>query len=161
MVLVGLPGTGKSATAKAVAAALNVPAVDTDAVLESRLPGGVAGYLQTFGEEPFRAEEYQVLVEALASDDVVSTGGGVIESAKARAVLSGELVVWLDANDEYLLPRLVKGNRPLLGDDHAAGLATLRDRRSRWYQEVSTINIDCSRSVDEVSHAILEAIGVK
>jgi shikimate kinase len=161
VVLVGLPGTGKSAVARGVGEALLIPAVDTDAVLETRLPGGVAGYLRTFGEEPFRHEELQALEEALGTDVVVSTGGGIVETPMARELLATQFVVWLDATDEQLVPRLIDGNRPLLGEDKAQGLARLRERRTTWYESVADTKVDCAHSIEEVTKAVLLAIGNK
>ena len=161
VVLVGLPGTGKSAVAKIVAESLSVPAVDTDRVLDTKLPGGVADYIVNFGEAPFRNEELRTLKDELVTDVVVSTGGGIVELSEARVLLSPQVVVWLDAPDEVLLPRVERGARPLLGSDKATGLAALRMRRSSLYEEISDFKIDCSAEVTEVAALVLAAIGAQ
>jgi shikimate kinase len=156
VVLVGLPGTGKSTVAKVLAEKLAIPAVDTDKVLEAKLPGGVSDYIVNFGVAPFRAEELQVLRDAVGTDVVLSTGGGVVETPEARQLLQSQLVVWLDAPDEVLLPRLERGNRPLLGTDRAQGLSNLRLEREELYREVSSKQIDASLSSEALAEEISE-----
>jgi shikimate kinase len=161
VVLVGLPGTGKSAVATIVADSLEIPAVDTDRVLETKLPDGVASYLVNFGEAPFRREELRALADALGTDVVVSTGGGIVETPESRALLANQVVMWLDAPDGVLLPRLENGNRPLLGETKATGLATLRERRSALYAEVADFKIDCSVAATEVAARIVTLLGAQ
>jgi len=156
VVLVGLPGTGKSTVARVLAERLSVPAVDTDKVLETKLPGGVSDYIVNFGVAPFRAEELQVLREAVGTDVVLSTGGGIVETPEARQLLQSQFVVWLDAPDQVLLPRLERGNRPLLGTDKAQGLATLRSNRESLYREIATKQIDASLASEVLAEEILE-----
>ena len=77
VVLVGLPGSGKSTVAPLLAARLGRGCVDTDAEVESRLRMPVSRVFEELGEPRFRAEERAVVERALASPQplVVAAGG--------------------------------------------------------------------------------------
>ncbi len=158
LVLVGLPGVGKSTLARGLAERWSCGYVDTDELIAGRVGVPTAQYLREHGEVAFRGVEFEVLREALVDDVVVATGAGVITGEPARALLERELTVWLDADDEALLPRIVDGERPLLGDDHGASLAVLRALRAAWYESVATFRVDASGSNDAVIERVLEGM---
>jgi shikimate kinase len=161
LVLVGLPGTGKTSTGAVVAEALHCDAIDLDARFRDETGQSAGDYIRIHGEGAFREIEMSLLREAVELDAVVSTGGGIVTTPAAREILSRERCVWLDAPDKVLLPRLAHGDRPLLGDTPGVRLHELRTERSPWYEEVATIKVDTSRSPRSVARAVLEAIGVE
>lgn len=158
LVLVGLPGTGKTTVARELASRWGVAAIDTDDVLAAAVGRSVPDYLREVGEEHFRQREYEALVEALATDAVVATGGGSVTLAQARARLVDERTYWLDCADEKIVARVATGDRPLLGDDPSESIARLRAQRESWYREVATVRIDTSVSLDEVIDQVLERV---
>ena len=94
-VLIGMRGSGKSSLAVAGSAALGWIAVDLDRVLEQREGVPLADLIARVGWEAFREKEAALLEEALAVPSgwavrgaVVACGGGVVESARARAFLT-------------------------------------------------------------------------
>jgi shikimate kinase len=159
LVLVGLPGAGKTTLAGVLAAHWNCGALDTDDVLASQVGEPTAVFLRERGEVEFRQRELEALRTALASDDVVATGAGVITTDAARALIAKETTVWLDCDDDILTVRVGPGERPLLGDDHASALARLRAEREPWYESVARVRIDASGTPDEVASRVLEALG--
>ncbi len=79
LVLVGLPGTGKTAVARAFAERWHCDAIDTDDIVAERVGTTAAAYLRDQGESSFRACELEALREALEQEDVVvATGGGIV-----------------------------------------------------------------------------------
>ena len=157
-VLIGLPGSGKSTLARSLAADWGCDAVDTDEVLSASVGCSAAEFLRTKGEEAFRREEVAALGAALAADAVVATGGGVVVSSDARALLVAELTVWLDCEDKVLLERVGEGERPLLGADPAAAITRLRAEREGWYREVATMKVDTSGGIDEALDRLRDAL---
>ncbi|HSN02070.1 MAG TPA: shikimate kinase [Acidimicrobiales bacterium] len=157
-VLIGLPGSGKSTLARSLAADWGCDAVDTDEVLSASVGCSAAEFLRTKGEEAFRREEVAALGAALVADAVVATGGGVVVSSDARALLAAELTVWLDCEDKVLLERVAEGERPLLGADPATALARLRAEREGWYREVATLKVDTSGGIDEALDRLRDAL---
>jgi shikimate kinase len=150
LVLVGLPGVGKTTLASELAQHWNCLALDTDELLSLNVGTAAAQYLREHGEDEFRVEELKVLHNALECDAVVATGAGVVVTSNARALLRSSLTVWLDCDDELLVARVEDGDRPLLGDDHVRALRKLRDEREPWYNECATWRVDASRSPTDV-----------
>lgn len=158
LVLVGLPGAGKTTLARGLAEEWRCAYVDTDELLASEVGTTAAQYLREHGETSFRARELDALRGALAVDGVVSTGAGVVTTPAARTLLEGERTWWLDADDETLLERVRDGERPLLGDDHRAALVELRQRRARWYEEVARVRLDGAGSLEDVLRRAIEQV---
>jgi shikimate kinase len=154
-VLVGLPGVGKSTVAAALAEALACAWLDTDQLFAARYGTSVAQVLREDGEARFREMERVALEQALSSEAIVATGGGIVTTPEARDLLRGECTIWLDATDDVLVTRVVGGDRPLLGDDAATALVRLRAQRGPWYADVARHVVMANGSVDETVATLL------
>ena len=125
-------------------------AIDTDDLIAGVVGVTAATYLRDQGEPLFREREVEALASALDNDDVVATGGGIVTSADARALLVDQVTLWLDCDDAVLRSRVDEVERPLLGVDVGESLARLRDERNGWYAAVSVSRIDATGNVDDV-----------
>lgn len=159
LVLVGLPGVGKSTVARALAERWKCEVLDTDDLIALAVAMSPAQYLREFGESHFRERELDALCVALASDAVVATGAGIVTNESARELISREHTLWLDVDNATLIERVAVGERPLLGDDHAAGITRLRRERDQWYQKSSKVRVDATGSPHDVLERILSASG--
>jgi shikimate kinase len=155
LVLVGLPGVGKTSVANEIARHWHCEALDTDEVFLAHVGVTPAAFLRTNDEPSFRLREVDALESALDSTGVVATGGGVVCTPRGRALLAHEVTVWLDCDDDVLLERLGDVDRPLLGHDPEVQLAQLRAERTAWYEEVSKVRVDASASLAEVAQAVM------
>ena len=144
-VLLGFMGAGKSTIARG----LEPDFVDMDALLEDRLGMPIARFFEEKGEAAFRQIEEEVLADLLKTDQVVSTGGGVVISQKNRALLKENSDnIYLKADFETLYQRISadKDNqRPLFLNNSKEDLAAIFNERQAWYEEVASKVIDVSK----------------
>ena len=141
--LVGFMATGKSRTARALAAALDWECIDLDRIIEERAGEPNAQIFRTGGEAAFRALEAQVVEDTAGkSNVVVATGGGaVLLDANRAAMRRHGFVVTLDARPETIAARsqTQMSDRPLLtGDDPFARIVELKAERQALYNQAES-----------------------
>ena len=159
IVLVGLPGVGKSTVGPAVAGALHIDFVDLDEAISNQVGLPASDIIREQGEPAFRAIEAATLRTLLEEDIVIATGGGVVVTEACRDLLKREaMVLWLDAEVDVLLTRVQAGDRPLLAGDLSERLGQLRIERASWYREVASKQIDANGSLDEVVEQVLDGV---
>ena len=144
-VLLGFMGAGKSTIARG----LDPYFVDMDALLEDRLGMPIARFFEEKGEAAFRQIEEEVLADLLKTDQVISTGGGIVISPRNRALLKQNPDnIYLKADFETLYQRISadKDNqRPLFLKNSKEDLAAIFKERQAWYEEVASKVIDVSK----------------
>lgn len=149
VILVGMPGSGKSTAGRQLARRMNLPFVDSDAVIEERIGMPIRAYFDAHGEAAFRDMESRVLAEICAGEDcVLATGGGSVLRPENRAVLKDKgVVMYLRASPDQLYRRLKNDTkRPLL--QVADPLQTLKDlyaARDPLYRETAHYVIETGR----------------
>ena len=143
-VLLGFMGAGKSTIARG----LDPDFVDMDALLEDRLGMPIALFFEEKGEAAFRQLEEEVLADLLKTDQVVSTGGGVVISPRNRTLLKQNPDnIYLKTDFETLYQRISadKDNqRPLFLKNSKEDLAEIFKERQAWYEEVASQIVDVS-----------------
>jgi len=147
VVLVGLPGAGKSTSGRRLAKILCVPFADSDDLIEAAEGRTVREIFTGSGEDVFRAAEHAAIMSCLAGDfdGVLSLGGGALthEPTRRAVIESGVTVAVLHAPMDTLVARVGDARtRPLLRDDPPARLAELAAARQPGYDEVATISVD-------------------
>lgn len=148
--LIGYRGTGKSTVAAILAKELGCGWCDADTVLEERLGTTITAVIRDHGEPAFRDAEERVLVDLMAGDGVVATGGGVVLRAANRDVLRlrGRPVVWLRATADIVRRRLAADpttvtRRPsLTGSDPLMEVAATLEVREPLYRECADVEFD-------------------
>jgi shikimate kinase/3-dehydroquinate synthase len=144
VVLVGLPGSGKSVVGRRLAARQAAAFVDLDAEIERAAGCTVAEIFASEGEPGFRARE-RAAIESLGGartgpdvERVISAGGGALVDPRSRwRLLRGRVTVWLDVRPEVAAQRLRNSRhvRPLVASssDPIAALRRLAADRERFY----------------------------
>jgi shikimate kinase len=155
LILIGLPGVGKSTVARVLGERWECDVLDTDDLIAESVAMSAPEYLREFGEMHFREREFDALCRAIESKAVVATGAGIVTCEVSRELIAGGNAIWLDADDATLLERVALGERPLLGSDHAESLRRLRGERDAWYRACARTRIDASGSIDDVIERVV------
>ncbi len=157
--LVGMMGSGKSATGPLLANQLEYSFVDADVALEAVTKKSIAEIFTDEGEEGFRSLERKVLKEIGQRHSlVVATGGGVVTESENWGILHQGIVVWIDPGREGLLARLLldKTSRPLLkAQDPIAVLDQLIKKRQPLYKESDLHVLVGEESAQQVADQIV------
>ena len=154
VVLVGMPGCGKSTLAAALGEALGRPVVEADALTAQAAGCAIPEIFAREGEEGFRRRESEVLREqGKRSGIVLSTGGGcVTREENYEALHQNGTIVWLRRD----LAALPKEGRPI---SLRSDLGELFEQRRACYERFADHTAENDGSVDETLRAILEVLG--
>jgi shikimate kinase/3-dehydroquinate synthase len=150
LVLVGLPGSGKTAVGRRIASRHGASFIDLDDEIEAAAGMTIPVIFAAEGEAGFRRHE-RLAVAALGPADtgpnlrrVISPGGGAIVDPRNRwELFRGRRVAWLDVRPEVLAQRLRRSPvvRPLVhGGDPLARIRALAASRERLYGAATRIN---------------------
>jgi len=140
IVLIGMMGVGKSSIGRRLGARLGVPFVDADAEIEKAAGMSIADIFARHGEADFRSGEARVIARLLeGGPQVLATGGGAVMAADTRAAIKAKGVsIWLSADFDVLMRRILKrkNDRPMLQTaDPAATLRQLLTEREPIYAQ--------------------------
>jgi shikimate kinase len=116
IVMVGMPGCGKSALGKRLAPRLGLPFLDVDEEIEKAAGKTISEIFADHGEASFRDGERKVIARLLASGpQVLATGGGALMNEETRAnIRRSGVSIWVKADAALLVRRVSKRNtRPL------------------------------------------------
>ena len=160
LILIGMPGCGKSTVGVVLAKALGMDFVDSDLVIQKATGKRLSQIIDERGDAGFREVENRVNADLVAENSIIATGGSVVYGEEAMAHLKAiGTIVYLKLSCEALEERL--------GDLHARGVSiqpgwTLRDlynERVPLYERWADITIDCERlMLREVVHTLRQQL---
>ena len=143
IVLVGLPGAGKTTIGRAAAKQLGRAFLDFDQEIERREGLDVREIFRLKGEDHFRELEYELSRELSGSGGMIlSPGGGWITQPRSVELLrSAGRIIYLRASPEAVARRLRRvETRPLLaGRDPVLALRELYERRRSLYETADAV----------------------
>ena len=153
IVLIGMPGCGKTTLGKALADRLGRPFYDADAVLEQRAGRSIPEIFRCDGEAAFRAQETAALRSLGArSGCVIATGGGCVTRAENYPLLhQNSVIVWLRRDAARLSTR----GRPL---SQGADLPAMYAARAPLYERFSDCAADNNGAPEQTVENILEVL---
>jgi shikimate kinase len=161
VVLVGMPGCGKTTVGRALSAKLGWPLVDSDQRIVEREGRSINDIFASNGEPYFRNVESEVIFDVLSGQDqVVATGGGAVLAERNREAMSrGGLVVRLYAPIETIIERLREDkSRPLLAGDMEERLRGLAKAREHAYDFAHVMVDTTEGTLDDVVGKIINAL---
>ena len=163
LVLVGMPGAGKSCVGKRLAAQMGVPFVDSDSEVETAAGMKINQIFERLGEPAFRQGERRVIARLMeGAPHVLATGGGAFMDEDSRALIRQRGVsVWLRVPLEILLERTSRHHhRPLLrqADDPAVALRALLAVREPVYATADIVVDSDHRPAEETVHRVQDSL---
>jgi shikimate kinase/3-dehydroquinate synthase len=149
LVVVGLPGSGKTAIGRRVAARHGASFVDLDELIEREAGARIPEVFEAEGEAGFRRRE-RAAIDGLGGPEagprltrVIAPGGGaIVDPRNRRRLFRGRRTVWLDVRPEVLAQRLRRSPnvRPLVaGRDPLGTIRELGAARGRFYAAATRV----------------------
>ncbi len=160
IILIGMPGAGKSTTGVILAKALGMRFVDTDIVLQEKTGQLLQEIIDAEGHDAFLEREERTIESLRCRHAVIATGGSVVLGGRAMESLkSGGVVVYLKLSFEEMTRRL--NNIPTRGIILLPGqsLRAMYDQRVPLYEKYADITVDCpGADFETIVQDILQAV---
>ena len=164
LVLIGYRAAGKTTVGRRLSAYLRRVFVDSDDMIEKHKGTPIGDIVRCHGWDYFRAIEREIISEVSNYDNlIVSAGGGVvIDPENVKVLKRNGLIIWLKADVEVLLERMVRDLRSAIERPSLTGRGTLKEfkevlvQRGPLYERASEVQVDTSLlDVDGVVNQVL------
>lgn len=146
IVLIGMPGSGKTTIGQAVAQKLGRDFIDSDVEIKQVIKTEISDFFEKYGEEKFRDEESKVIKDiAKRSGVVIATGGGaILRQENVDALKMNGILYFLDRSLDQIIPT---SDRPTASN--ALALKKRYDERYGIYTACADKNIIVTGNVQD------------
>jgi shikimate kinase len=159
LVLVGMPGSGKSTIGRKLSMRLRLPFIDSDQEIEAAAGMPIPQLFEKLGEPAFRDGERKVIARLLQQSRIIlATGGGAFMNKSTRQNIKDKaLSIWLKADVKLLVKRTSRtDDRPLLrGGDPSIILYNLLKKRESIYALADLAVTTDERPVEEMVERVI------
>jgi len=146
VVLIGMPGAGKSTVGVLLAKAMKMPFIDTDLLIQDKHGCFLQELVDAHGFEAFIKIEESVILSLNVTNHIIATGGSVVYSEAAMNHLkSSGILVFLDTKLYQLERRLKNVHKRGIAMKGNQTLASLHEERFPLYNKYADIRIDCAK----------------
>lgn len=150
LVLIGMPGSGKSTVGVILAKKTSRDFVDTDLLIQKSQERKLQDIVDNDGYAALRDIEESVLLDLCVRNHVIATGGSAVYSDQAMAHLKSEgLVIFLDVDLETLESRIPDFSTRGIARRPEQSFSQLFDERIDLYTKHADITIKCGRLAQE------------
>lgn len=144
IILIGMPGAGKSTIGVILAKALLYTFTDTDLVIQSRYKMSLCEIIEKEGTNAFLKIENDIIAGCEFSDCVVATGGSAVYGKEAMENLrKNGTVVYLKLPVSELQKRLFNIHTRGVAMNKGETIADLYEKRRPLYEKYADITLDC------------------
>lgn len=153
IVIIGMPGSGKTAVSTMLAERLGRKIFDTDTIVSEKAGMTIPEIFATQGEAGFRKLETEATAEVgKLSGNIISTGGGVVTVADNYELLhQNGVIVWIERDTN----KLARDGRPI---SLSSDLNELYAARLPLYERFADIKADNNGDINDTVNAIMEMI---
>lgn len=153
IVLIGMPGAGKSTIGVLLAKALMMPFIDTDLHIQQREKMFLQDIINKYGLERFLAIEEEIILQLNVSKCLLATGGSVVYSEAAMHHLKklDSIIVYLQLGFKEVESRIKNISSRGIAMDKRYSLEDLYRERVPLYEKYADVSIDCSvKSMEDI-----------
>lgn len=151
LVLIGMPGCGKSSIGAALSEKLGRELIDTDSMIEEKAGMSIPEIFERFGEDHFRALEHEAVCEAgKLSGMIIATGGGVVTRPENYAPLHQNGKIFFIHRKTEALPT---DGRPI---SQSTDLSELYKKRLPLYRKFSDKEVGNDRPIEQTVCEIIK-----
>lgn len=145
IVLIGMPGSGKSTVGVLLAKAVKKPFIDTDLLIQQRENRFLQEIIDNDGIDAFKQIEESVITGMNPDNSIIATGGSVIYSSRAMAHLREKsIIVYLAVKPYQLNKRLKNIKTRGIALKKGQTLEDLFNERIPLYEKYADITVDCA-----------------
>lgn len=160
IVLIGMPGSGKSTVGIILAKMISKDFVDTDLLIQLSEKRTLQDIVDSDGHMELRRIEEQVLLGVNHTNHIIATGGSAAYSEKAMLHLKENgIIVFLNADLDCLRSRIENYETRGLAKRSDQTFQELFDERHQLYVRYADLIVDCSQmSQEQVCSAIADQL---
>ena len=162
IVLIGMPGAGKSTLGIVLAKIMNYNFIDADLVIQNQCDRTLQKIIDGLGPEGFIQVENQILSDLKAERSIISTGGSAVYSDEAMKHLAQiGTIVYLKISYEELVRRLsdLQERGVVLKGGIGMSLRELYDERRPLYEQYADVTVDVNDlSLTAAARKVADAI---
>ncbi len=145
IILIGMPGAGKSTVGVLLAKNLLMDFTDTDLIIQKKTKKALCDIINEHGTEYFISLEEKIILEEEFSNCVIATGGSAVYGKKAMARLrENGICIYLKTDLPELIKRLGDITTRGIAMDKNTGIPELLEMRSPLYEKYADLTIDCT-----------------
>ncbi len=157
IILIGMPGAGKSTLGVLLAKNLAKTFVDTDIVLQTQIGSSLQEFLNRFGYMSLREKEQEMLLNSSFKSQVVATGGSVVYSDEGMAHLKQfGTCIYLKLSMESLRLRVGNIDNRGVAAPKSMSFGALFDERKALYEKYADISCEIEGMSIEESVKLVE-----
>ncbi|MBE6463881.1 MAG: shikimate kinase [Eggerthellaceae bacterium] len=165
IILIGMPGAGKSTLGIVLAKIMNKSFIDADLIIQNQCDKTLQKIIDSLGPDGFIEVENQILSEITAENTIIATGGSAVYSEAAMNHLKTiGTVVYLKISYETLVARLSDFSERgvVLKGGMGMSMRELYDERRPLYEKYADVTIDVNDlSITAAARKVADALTVK
>lgn len=163
ILLIGMPGAGKSTVGVLLAKELAMGYIDTDIPIQTSQGKSLQYIVETQGYLALREIEQSVLLGLNLDNHVIATGGSAVYSDAAMQHLKqNSLCVFLDVSLESLQARIHNYATRGLAKPESQSIEQLFQERQALYERYMDVKVDCEKlSIDQVCGKVISMVQEK
>lgn len=150
IILIGMPGCGKSTVGVLLAKSMLRDFVDTDLIIQNTYKKSLCDIINEDGLDGFKEKENSVLAQLKAENAVIATGGSAVYCPEGMENLkNGGKVIYLKLSPEEIKSRIKNITTRGIAMKEGTTIEELYNERAALYEKYADIIIDCENTTPE------------